>query len=333
MSPDGSNYDLKEEIRAYWSRRAETFDASPGHGIRAGAEHAAWQALLGPRLAPDGAPRRVLELGSGTGEVTRVLLSLGHSVTGLDLAEPMLERARLKHAGSGGRARFFAGDAEATQEPDARYDAVVCRHLVWTLTYPDRAFREWLRVLKPGGRVVIVDGDWQNPPLRGRLCRLALRLLDRLTGGPPADPGLDHATHEAIQSRLPLRDDLSPARLRRMLEAAGFAGFDAAGLGPVRRAQTRGATLRTRLRFGQWEAFVATAEKPGGERPAATCEISLPGAGQAGSHSLYSRSRRLWRAQVAQLVEHVTENHGVGGSIPPLGTNTAHPFRKAPSEI
>lgn len=272
MSPDGgnpdrSNYDLKEEIRAYWSRRAETFDAAPGHGIRPGAEHEAWKALLGPRIAPAGqggsGPARVLELGSGTGEVTRVLLALGHDVTGLDLAEPMLERARAKHAGGLGRVRFFAGDAEATQEPDAAYDAVVCRHLVWTLTAPERAFRDWFRVLKPGGRVVIVDGDWHNPPWRGRLCRLALQLLDRLDGGPPADPGLDRATHEAIQSRLPLRDELSPARLRAMLEAAGFTGFAAAGLGPVRRAQTRGTGLRTRLRFGQWDAFVATAGRPG----------------------------------------------------------------------
>ena len=49
------------------------------------------------------------------------------------------------------------------------------------------------------------------------------------------------------------------------------------------------------------------------------------------SHVLYqlsylgiSPSGRKANAQVAQLVEHVTENHGVGGSIPPLGTITAH---------
>ncbi len=92
-------------------------------------------------------PLKVLELACGTGEVTNVLLSLGHEVTALDFSEAMLAVARRKHAGND-RVRFILADAERTMEPDETYDAVVCRHLVWTLTEPEQAFAEWFRLLK-----------------------------------------------------------------------------------------------------------------------------------------------------------------------------------------
>jgi hypothetical protein len=51
------------------------------------------------------------------------------------------------------------------------------------------------------------------------------------------------------------------------------------------------------------------------------CPIMDSAAASPYNHKTFCGARRARRAQVAQLVEHVTENHGVGGSIPPLGTN------------
>ena len=45
--PALSNFALKDEIAAYWSARAASFDASPGHGIAPGAERSAWMELVG----------------------------------------------------------------------------------------------------------------------------------------------------------------------------------------------------------------------------------------------------------------------------------------------
>ncbi|WP_080518844.1 methyltransferase domain-containing protein [Rhodopseudomonas palustris] len=56
--------------------------------------------------------------------------------------------------------KFHLGDAENPMMPDERFDAVVSRHLVWTLPDPEAALADWLRVLRPGGRVVLVDCDW-----------------------------------------------------------------------------------------------------------------------------------------------------------------------------
>ena len=80
----------------------------------------------------------MLELACGTGEVTGALRWLSHRVAGLDFSETMLARAKAKHAGDAG-SRFLLADAEHTHEPGSHYDAVVCRHLVWTLTDPKAA--------------------------------------------------------------------------------------------------------------------------------------------------------------------------------------------------
>lgn len=98
-------------------------------------------------------------------------------MTGLDLCEAMLARARPKLAAAGRRASLFLGDAEDTREPSGRYDAVVCRHLVWTLPDPARAAAEWLRVLRPGGRLLVVDGDWVPLPAWGRVRRTVGQVL------------------------------------------------------------------------------------------------------------------------------------------------------------
>ena len=148
-APSRGNFDLKEEIRAYWGERSKTYDLSAGHRIAEGAEAAAWAEEFRQRLGD--APLNVLELGCGTGEITGVLHGLGHHVTALDFSEAMLARARSKHAGKP-RLHFVLADAGNTMEPDGHFDAVVCRNLVWTLTEPMAAFGEWRRVLKPGER-------------------------------------------------------------------------------------------------------------------------------------------------------------------------------------
>lgn len=251
------NYALKDEIREYWTKRAETFDQSPGHFIKPGAEHDAWAALLRRHMGGDA--RQVLELAFGTGEVTAILLGLGYEVTGLDLTEAMLSRARAKHAGKPGL-RLFLGDAEETREADGRYDAVVSRHLVWTLVDPAAAFRDWFRVLKPGGRVVIMDGDYVR---LSRIGRLRLALSDWLSARQGATgPAVDRAAHEAIQQQVYFRDGLRPARLRDMLEEAGFTDFRQEKPSGPHAAQRKGAPLRQKLRVGVWNSFVLSCAKP-----------------------------------------------------------------------
>ena len=63
--------------------------------------------------------------------------------------------------------RFEEGDAEQLPFPPASFDLVISRHVLWTLPHPEAAIDEWKRVLRPGGRLVIVDSQFDagaTPP-------------------------------------------------------------------------------------------------------------------------------------------------------------------------
>lgn len=252
-----SNFDVKEQIREYWSRRSETFDQSPAHGIHSRRELAAWKRLIGSS-AEGIRGGRVLELASGTGEFTRVLRALGCKVEGLDLSEAMIERASRKH---GSDVRFYLGDAENTMLPDGCYDAVVCRHLVWTLLAPEDAFRDWLRVLKPGGRLVIVDGNWQHQALAAKVAAQVAKLWDRIV---PRTVLHDAAAHRLIEDQLYFREGLLPGRLAGMVRDAGFTEVRVGPLRGILASQLRTAGWRDRLGLLQslGRSFMLTARRP-----------------------------------------------------------------------
>ncbi|HEX2553491.1 MAG TPA: methyltransferase domain-containing protein [Microvirga sp.] len=257
-----ANWSLKEEIRGYWSKRAETFDLAFGHRILPGPEHDAWAAVIASHLGRE--PLTVLELASGTGEVTKVLLALGHRVTGIDFSEAMIARSRAKHRGNP-NAVFVLGDAENTLEPDGAYDAVVCRHLVWTLTDPQAALRDWHRALRPGGRLLVFDGDFVNLPWQGRLAKRAMALAERWTGPDGhRDPALA-ADHARILRQLPFAGGLTFEGLAGLAREAGFGTVERGGYRAVVRAQRRvAASARDWARTWLYDRFILTARKPAG---------------------------------------------------------------------
>ncbi|WP_374382552.1 class I SAM-dependent methyltransferase [Dongia sp.] len=259
-----ANHTLKEEIRQYWSDRATTFDLAFGHRLPPGPEFDAWRAAITNHL--DNAPRDVLELACGTGEVTRVLLSLGYRVTGLDFSEAMLATAKRKHLEKGEQVRFLLADAENTYLPAAGFDAIVCRHLVWTLTDPAAAFREWHRLLRPGGKLLMFDGDWAHPTARGRMAAKLIGWIDRIKGADPFYDGAMSEQHARIMADLPFGDGLTVARLQPLLMEAGFTDFRLSSHAPIARAQRQNANLRNRLRTFVYRRFILSARRPATSR-------------------------------------------------------------------
>jgi ubiquinone/menaquinone biosynthesis C-methylase UbiE len=101
---------------------------------------------------------------AGTGFLAFIAASLGHRVTSVDLAEGMLAVARAEADRRGLRPRLITGDAVAPDFPDASFDVVTNRHLLWTLLEPEESFANWRRLLRPGGYILAFDGLWPGMP-------------------------------------------------------------------------------------------------------------------------------------------------------------------------
>lgn len=256
-----TNWTLKDDIRDYWSSRAATFDLSPGHEVFSDVERAAWHALIRRHLG-DGTGRTALDLASGTGVVSRLLEEVGFTVTGLDFAEPMLERARAKVDARAGTARFIAGDAEATREPDASYDVVTNRHLVWTLPDPVAAFADWFRVLKSGGKLLIIDHDNTRRSLRSRVLYALAQGVKRIAPVQPG-PGVDRALHARIVAQVYFSAGAHAEAVADLLRAAGFVDVVIdRDHGAIRRAQGRHMPLAQRLERAAQDRYAISARKP-----------------------------------------------------------------------
>ncbi|KZM50579.1 class I SAM-dependent methyltransferase [Labrenzia sp. OB1] len=268
MSGTGTlaNFDLREEIRKYWGKRAETFDTQPGHEIFSEKERNAWHGLFQRHLGPGGG-RRALDLACGTGVISHLLDELQFTVTGMDWAEPMLERARAKAQARQRPIHFLMGDAERTLEPADSYDVVACRHLVWTLVDPHAAFREWYRVLKPGGRLLVVDGDFVNAGLVSRLMAGLSRILEKLSSPNPVQtaggsPDM-RDMHRSILSRVYFSKGARAEAVADLLAEAGFSNIRIdRNLIAVKKAQARDFPFLKGLERAAQHRYAICAEKP-----------------------------------------------------------------------
>lgn len=124
---------------------------------------------------------RILEVGVGTG------LSLSgydraHAIFGVDISAPMLRKAHLRTGRDrlGHVAGLAVMDAESLGFPDASFDVVVAQYVVTAVPRPERALDEFVRVLRPGGEIVITSRVGAEGGLRAVLERGLMPLTSRL---------------------------------------------------------------------------------------------------------------------------------------------------------
>jgi ubiquinone/menaquinone biosynthesis C-methylase UbiE len=160
--------DVKRRIKEYWDNRGESYDRSPGHVCLPDV----WRKVLSEVF--DG-KMRILDVGTGTGFLALILAELGHEVVGLDLSEGMLRVARKKAEQRGLKIQFKLGDAENLPFKDESFDAVICRHLIWTLPNPKSALEEWARVARR--KVIVIDGKWMDSSISTRVRKFFSRIL------------------------------------------------------------------------------------------------------------------------------------------------------------
>jgi ubiquinone/menaquinone biosynthesis C-methylase UbiE len=233
---------IKSEISEIWNTGAETYDTFVSHGIQTDEERELWIAAVSKCLPPGKGPFRVLDVGCGTGAMGLIFAGMGHRVTGIDLSERMLEQGRRKAAERNLSVTFLSGDAEDPPFPEDSFDLVVNRHLLWTLPHPERALRSWRRIVRPGGRVIVISGLWDDGGFASQLRRAISQYFGRILD-PKKIETLDYSAE--LQTTLPYMGGISEKRARTLFAEAGFDATCSEDLVHIRRDQ------RSRLAWHQ----------------------------------------------------------------------------------
>lgn len=262
MIENVSPHPLKEKISAYWDERSTGFD--PEQGVRSRRQKDAWLTFL-RRVIGERPTTRVLDVGCGTGFITLLLAELGYHCTGCDLSSEMVATARQNAEEQGLSVRFEVGDAEHLAAADGSYDVVVNRNVLWTLPEPERAVREWQRVLAPGGRLVVIDGDWFDDRLSYRLKQQLGLMLTAIATGRNSWAAVRRKRQgydSDFMSQLPLMKPGNRRDMPALLESCGFVDLRMEPMKEVNAAEKADKNLIQRL-VQPHLFFVIIARSPG----------------------------------------------------------------------
>lgn len=250
-----SELQIKNEIIKRWDESSETYDDSVSHNIRSNDEYVAWMNALKKSIPPD--CNSILDIGCGTGELSLLIAEMGYTVTGVDLSSKMLSKARSKALAKGLEIRFEMGDAESLPYEDETFDSVFTRHLLWTLPNPQKGVESWHRVLKNGGRVMIVDGVWNNCTAEPNAQNLTSMMKGSAINGTTSFKG--HYP-KFVEDALPNNGGTPLERTKAYMMTAGFRNINHIDLLHIREMQKKRQPLSER-NWKYHSYYLAFAEK------------------------------------------------------------------------
>ena len=188
----------QEQINEDWTVRSDNYNSYVEEEFSTDRPKK-WLELIESQ-APSDRPLRILAAGCGPGFFSILLSKAGHEVTGIDGSEGMLKHARENAKRHGARPNLMRGDFGALPFPDGSFDLVVSRNVTHIMREHLKVYREWLRVLRPGGVLLIFDANWHLPyqpgPVRDEACRRELEGLKKYGRGYTHDGSYEYIGSE-----------------------------------------------------------------------------------------------------------------------------------------
>ncbi len=139
--------DKNTKAAGMWSSGGRAYD-EVSRGVSEGIRHCVM------RLDPKGG-ERILDIATGTGLTARYISRSGAEVTGVDIADGLLEAARQLSEEEGLSIDWQLGDAEKLPFGEASFDAATSTFGIMFATHQDAAISELARVVRPGGRIAV----------------------------------------------------------------------------------------------------------------------------------------------------------------------------------
>jgi ubiquinone/menaquinone biosynthesis C-methylase UbiE len=154
--------EIQQVIKEYWTIAAPKYSERLHEELAFEHKHK-WQAKI-LLNAPSRETIDVLDVGTGPGFLSIILSDIGFHVTAIDCSDEMLEKAKSNAKAAGISCAYINMDSHNLIFPDNCFDLVISRNVTWTLYDPVKAYTEWKRVLRPGGRILVFDANY------GRYC-------------------------------------------------------------------------------------------------------------------------------------------------------------------
>jgi len=149
--------ELKKLIQKRWTSSASQY----GKLVRdqLDNEGGSWLKYMNKHFQPEPGAK-ILETCCGPGFLSILLSGDGRIVVGVDESEAMLSEAAKNAESRNADVSFMQMDCHSLEFADESFDFVVTRNSLWTLYNPAGAYKEWIRVLKPGGKMIVFDSAW-----------------------------------------------------------------------------------------------------------------------------------------------------------------------------
>lgn len=158
--------EIKDKVTDYWTKRSDSFFEHKCHELKS-TMASRWlkeiTAQISGKVPSKDEDAKILDIGCGVGFFTVLLGKDGYDVTGIDLTQEMINKAKILIELNGPyrkELKAVAMDAEKLSFPDESFDVIVTRNLTWTLPHPVEAYKEWFRVLKKGGILLNFDAEY-----------------------------------------------------------------------------------------------------------------------------------------------------------------------------